>query len=68
MEKKRIKFTEVPVVFRYDDYWASMDDDRLSVERKILKIHAENNVPVTIGVTPMGNQLREKAKNAIRRR
>ncbi len=45
----------VPVIFRYDDYCASDDQQRMLVDSRILEIHNRHSVPVVLGVIPMKN-------------
>ena len=45
--------SKVPIIFRYDDIWASDDPRRLVIEKSIVSVHNQYNVPLIIGVTPI---------------
>lgn len=50
-----LMIANVPIIFRYDDYCASDDPDRLLVDERILDIHSRYGVPIVLGVIPEQN-------------
>ena len=44
--------SRITLIFRYDDYHASVDPEKDDIERRFLAAFAEAGVPLTIGVVP----------------
>ena len=44
--------SRITLIFRYDDYHASVDSEKDEIERRFLAAFAEAGVPLTLGVVP----------------
>ena len=54
--------TSVPFIFRYDDFGADENTNKLNIEKKLIELHIKYKIPLTMAVIPHLENLLNKDK------